>query len=107
VIAQANANWIQNITTTENAADNQANRDAALAENNLTVTNYNNILQKERDLMAWAWTSAENAMERDMKLMIAKIDAAASADSSPSVLATAGGDFLARLAVNYADTFWN
>ena len=105
VIAQANANWIQNITTTENAADNQANRDAALAENNLTVTNYNNILQKERDLMAWAWTSAENAMERDMKIMVAKLDAESNIDSSPSLLATAGGDFLARLAANYADSF--
>jgi hypothetical protein len=105
VIAQANANWIQNITTTENAADNQANRDAALAENNLTVTNYNNILQRERDLMAWAWTSAENAMERDMKIMVAKLDAESNVDSSPSLLATAGGDFLARLAANYADSF--
>ena len=105
VIAQANANWIQNITTTENAADNQANRDAALAENNLTVTNYNNILQRERDLMAWAWTSAENAMERDMKIMVAKLDAESNIDSSPSLLATAGGDFLARLAANYADSF--
>lgn len=106
VIAQANANWIQAITTTENAADNQANRDAALAENNLTVTNYNNILQKERDLMAWAWTSAENAMERDMKLMVAKIDADATVDSSPDLLTTAGAGFLARLAANYADSFW-
>jgi len=75
VIAQANAQWSQNITTAENAASNQANRDETLATNNMTMTTYNNMLQKERDLMTWAWTSAESAMDREASIMVAKIDA--------------------------------
>ena len=63
VIAQANAQWAQSITTAENAANNQANRDAAMAANNLTMTAYNNTVQRERDLLAWAWQSGENERE--------------------------------------------
>jgi hypothetical protein len=107
VVAQANAQWSQNITTTENAAANQANRDQMLAANNLTTTAYNNLLQQERDVMSWAWSSAESAMERDTKIMIADIEASATADSKTSALSTAAGGFLSRLAVNAADHFWN
>ena len=32
----------------------------ALAANNLTMTMYNNVVQRERDLLAWAWQSGEN-----------------------------------------------
>ena len=106
VVAQANAQWSQNITTTENAAANQANRDQMLAANNLTTTAYNNVLQTERDMMSWAWSSAESAMERDTKLMIADIEASATADSKTDPLSKAAGSFLARLAANAANAVW-
>lgn len=102
IIAQANAAWAQSITTAENAAANQANRDQALAANNLTMTAYNNVVQRERDTLAWAWQSAENATERDANVAIAKISANSNKSSS-SYLSSAGGKFLGQLAVNAAD----
>jgi len=108
VIAQANAQWFQNITTTDNAAQNQANRDSVLAANNLTMTAYNNIVQRERDLLAWAWQSAENQADRDGSVTIAKINAeAADSGDDTDSFSVASGKFLTRLAVNAADKFFN
>ena len=65
VIAQANAAWAQKTTTIENAAKNQSNRDAAMAANNFTMTAYNNTLQLERDVISYAWRTAESQMDRE------------------------------------------
>ena len=105
VVAQANAQWSQNITTMENAAQNQANRDAALAANNLSMTAYNNLIQKERDLLAWAWQSAENQLDRDRDIMVAKIKDDDD-DSSNSLMSAAAGKFLGQLAINAANNIW-
>ena len=111
VVAQANAQWAQSITTAENAANNQANRDAALAANNLTMTAYNNIVQRERDTLAWAWQSGENAAQRDANIAIAKINAEASAsadDSGDDVgLSAASGQFLGQIAINAANLLFS
>lgn len=96
IVAQANAAWFQSITTAENAAQNQANRDAALQANNLTMTAYNNIVQRERDILSWAWQSAENASQRDSAIAIAKIGA--EDDDSGSLLSAAAGAFLGAIA---------
>jgi hypothetical protein len=107
VVAQANAQWAQSVTTAENAANNQANRDAALAANNLTMTAYNNIVQRERDVLAWAWQSGENAAQRDANIAVAKIQAEASAaaagDTDATGLSAASGSFLGQIAINAAD----
>jgi hypothetical protein len=107
VVAQANAQWAQSITTAENAANNQANRDAALAANNLTMTAYNNIVQRERDTLAWAWQSGENAAQRDANIAVAKINAEASAsaggDTDDVGLSAASGTFLGQIAINAAN----
>jgi len=114
VIAQANAAWAQAVTTADNAAQNQANRDAALFANNLTMTAYNNIVQRDRDVLAWAWQSGENAAQRDANILIAKIqeesaryradvDAASTAASTGSAGSAAFGKFLGQLAINAAD----
>jgi hypothetical protein len=107
IVAQANAQWAQSVTTAENAANNQANRDAALAANNLTMTAYNNIVQRERDVLAWAWQSGENAAQRDANIAVAKIQAEASAaaagDTDSSGLSAASGSFLGQIAINAAD----
>ena len=111
VVAQANAQWAQSITTAENAANNQANRDAALAANNLTMTAYNNIVQRERDTLAWAWQSGENAAQRDANIAVAKINAEASAsadDSSDDIgLSAASGQFLGQIAINAANLLFS
>ena len=107
IVAQSNAQWAQSITTAENAANNQANRDAALVANNLTMTAYNNMVQRERDVLAWAWQSGENAAQRDANIAISKIQAEASAaaggDTDSSGLSAASGSFLGAIAVNAAD----
>ena len=99
IIAQANAQWFQSIATAANAAANQANRDAALAANNLTMTAYNNAVQRERDLLAWAWKSADNAKERDKAIAVASIAADA---GSVGLVETAAGSFLGQLMSNAA-----
>ena len=105
VIAQANAQWSQNITTAENAAANQANRDATLATNNMTMTTYNNMLQKERDLMTWAWTSAESAMDREASIMVAKIDAEGKASASGDSFSGKLGDIGFKIIGNLIDNW--
>jgi hypothetical protein len=102
VVAQANAQWSQAITTMDNAALNQANRDEAIAANNFTTTGYNNAIQRERDTLAWAWQSAENAADRDTKLAIERISSAAE-DESGSLLSAAAGTFMGAIASNAAN----
>ena len=97
VVAQANAQWAQNITTAKNAAANQANRDAAMAANNLTMTAYNNTVQRERDLLAWAWQSGENARERDKAIAVATISASGG-EKSGNIVADAAGNLLGKIA---------
>jgi len=101
IVAQANAQWFQNLTTAENAAQNEANRNAALAANNFTMTAYNNVVQRERDLLAWAWESAENAANRDANLAIAKIE-----NAKTSAGSKAAGNFLGKLAENAANAIF-
>ena len=102
VVAQANAQWSQAITTMDNAAQNQANRDAAAAANNFTMTGYNNAIQRERDTLAWAWQSAENVKDIDAKIAVAKINEGAEDDGS-SALSAAAGTFMGAIASNAAD----
>lgn len=101
IVAQATAQWAQAITTAANAAANQANRDAALVANNLTSTMYNNAIQRERDLLAWAWQSGESGKDRVTKILEAQIDANG---ESESVLENAAGSFIGEL-VTGAATF--
>ena len=85
VIEQANAQWYQSIATTDNAAINQANRDAAAAANNMTNLAFNASMQETRDLMSYAFQAADNDANRATQLAIAKIaseDARAAANAS-------------------------
>jgi len=75
IIAQANAQWAQAITTADNAAQNQANRDAAMASNELTMTAYNSIIQRERDALSYAFKAAESTADREVQLLVASMQA--------------------------------
>ena len=98
IVEQANAKWFQSVTTNENAANNQANRDATMAANQLTMTAYNNIIQQERDIMGWAWRSGENAEQRENAIVTAKIAAAAGEGGGVSNAFEEGlGEFAAEL----------
>ena len=92
VIAQANAQWRQQLSTINNAALNEANRQNALQANGLTQKGLDEIWQKERDLMAYAFATAESAAERRNKLLIQELDTEGASDSSfSSALGTLGG----------------
>ena len=82
VVEQANAQWEQAITTMDNAAQNQANRDAAIAANGYTETTYNNMLQQERDALDYAWRSADNALQRENSLLMTEMQTQASVDQA-------------------------
>jgi hypothetical protein len=72
VIAQANAQWRQNVATINTAAQNTANLESAKNQNNLTTLALDNIWQEERDTMAFAFQSYESAQDRATELLLAK-----------------------------------
>jgi len=70
VIAQANAQWRQNIATLNNATQNESNMDFAKTINGLTSKNLDEIWQRERDLMTFNFTSVENSKEHAVKILL-------------------------------------
>ena len=70
-IAQANAKWRQDVETINNATENQANFEEAKQTNNLTNKQIDEIWQRERDIMSFAFTQAENAFDRVLKVLLA------------------------------------
>lgn len=74
IVAQANAQWRQNIATLNTAAQNQSNMDFAKTINALTSTNLDQIWQRERDIMSYAVTQSESAQERALRILLADKD---------------------------------
>ena len=75
VIAQANAQWRQNIATMNTAALNESNANYAKTINGLTAANMDQIWQRERDIMSFAFAAAESAADRSANIAIAKLTA--------------------------------
>jgi hypothetical protein len=71
VVAQANAQWRQNIATLNTAAQNESNRDFAAAINGMTASNLDAVWQRERDLMSYNFTSTESAKDRALNILLA------------------------------------
>ena len=79
IIEQANAEWFQKIATTDNAAINQSNREEAAAANNMTAKGFDAYMMEVRDLMDYAWKTANNDADRAVKLSVAKLETEAKA----------------------------
>ena len=75
VISQANAQWRQNIATLDTTTQNEALMESAKAMNSLTEAGLDEIWQKERDLMAFAWQSAESAAGRANAIILQQMTA--------------------------------
>jgi len=75
VVAQANANWRQNIATINTAAQNQSNMEYARTMNSMTAANLDQYWQRERDIMSFAFTSAENAADRIASVLLQELSA--------------------------------
>jgi len=74
VIAQSNAKWRQEITTLETQQQHQANMEAARAANDVKKATMEATWQRERDLMQFAFTAAENSETRATEILLAKMD---------------------------------
>ena len=74
VVAQANAQWRQSVATTEFAAQHEANLDAAKTANLITTSALDQLWQRERDLMSFAWKSSESSMDRNLSILLADKD---------------------------------
>jgi hypothetical protein len=73
VVSQANAAWRQNIATTDTAAQNMANLDYTKNVNAVTGASLDQIWQRERDLMDFAFTSSESGLDRANAIAMAKL----------------------------------
>jgi hypothetical protein len=80
VIAQANAQWRQNIATINNATQNESNMAFAQTINALTSTNLDSIWQRERDMLSMAFQVSEGNADRANSIILQKMAADASID---------------------------
>ena len=77
VIAQSNAQWRREIATADTVAVNRANELNANAILAISKGAYDNLWQHYGDTMEWAWTSAENELDRINKITTSEISAEA------------------------------
>jgi hypothetical protein len=101
VISQANAQWRRQIATADTAAINRANELNASAILDISKTAYDNVWNYYADTMEWAWTSAENQIDRNNALAIAELDAktrsTVAGEQSKSAAGSAVGSLIGTL----------
>ena len=94
IIAQANAEWAQKISTEENAAINEANREEARAANAMSVAAYEAAQQMERDMISHSVLTQNNNADRATSIAVAIMNneaAMAQADAAEA------GDFASAI----------
>ena len=106
VIDQSNAQWQREIATINTGAVNSINLQNAQLAQQMTLTEYNNELQRYRDSVTHAWQSAENDANRATTIAASEISAAA-AIATATLKADAQsssdfGNFLGKLTLAYA-----
>jgi hypothetical protein len=110
VIAQANAQWRRQIATADTAAVNRANELNASAILDISKTAYNNLWNYYADTMEWAWTSAENQIDRNNALAIAELDAKTrgqvAKEGSSSAAGNAVGSLIGTLGSAWIMSCW-
>jgi len=74
-IAQNNVVWRREIATADTAAVNRANELNANAVLDISKEAYDNLWSYYNDTMEWAWTSADNQLDRINKMAIAQLSA--------------------------------
>ena len=101
VIDQSNAEWRRLVATTDNAQQNETNRLNAQMATDMTTAAYNNLWQKERDIMSYIFTASENDAERANNLVLAKMGNEATRDLQKSAqenaMYEAAGSFIGSL----------
>ena len=82
VIAQSNAAWRQSIATINTATQNESNMDFAKVINGLTAANMDQIWQRERDLMSFAFQLENNNADRATTIAVQELANEAAASSA-------------------------
>jgi len=110
VIAQSNAQWRRQIATADTAAINRTNELNANAILDISKQAYSNLWNYYADTMEWAWTSAENQIDRNNALAIAELDAATrsavAAEGSSSAAGNAVGSLIGTLGSAWILSCW-
>ena len=100
VVAQANAQWRQNIDTINTAAQNESNADFAKTINAMTSKNIDEVWQRERDIMSLAFQTAESNADNATSIIMQQMAADATitaAELQAKIEATKKtGDFLSE-----------
>ena len=97
VIDQNNAQWRRTIATADTATINRVNE---INATNLLATStqaYNNLWNYYGDTMEWAWTSAENELNRYADMSIANLNADTQAEVAKRGESTAAGSAVGSL----------
>jgi len=82
VVAQSNAQWRQNIATMNTAALNESYAEFARTINGLTELNMSQIWQRERDIMTYAFQTANNNADRATSIAIQNLQNEAAKDQA-------------------------
>ena len=100
-IAQNNAVWRREIATADTVAVNRANELNANAVLDISKEAYDNLWSHYNDTMEWAWTSADNQLDRIARLAEAELSAdirkEVAAMQSSSAAGTAVGSLIGTL----------
>jgi hypothetical protein len=81
VVSQSNAVWRQNVATADTAANNMANLEYAKNVNAVTGASMDQIWQRERDLMDFAFKSSESAQDRASAILMSKLSSQSQKDA--------------------------
>ena len=100
IIDQSNAEWRRNIATVDTAAQNTANQFDAQAGLQITMAEYNNQWQNYRDIIEYAFTSTENALNRNNTLAIAVLQKEAAIEAAKGEVQAAMYNSLGRLSAS-------
>jgi len=81
LIEQANTKWRQEIVTTDTAEQNEANASAVQIAVGITSAVIDQIWQKERDDMDYAFTASQSGLNRVTEIMVAKMQGQSNLDA--------------------------
>ena len=97
VIDQANAVWRRQIATADTAAQNRVNELNASALLDISNTAYSDLWQQYSDMIEYAYTSAENELDRIASLAEANLSADARRDIQAEASSSAAGTAIGGL----------
>ena len=91
VVAQANAQWRQNLATVNTAAQNESNREFAQTINAMTSKNVDQVWQRERDIMSLAYQTAESNADNATQIILQQMAADSTITAGSTLVLIAGG----------------